>query len=274
MNKKYNFSTLAKLNFYIHHIYYKLRISLDCTEGKISIITAEIILIVNAILKMKMKLPKRFLRSEFVTKFGMFSIEPELTNTIIVSPAFERLDIEYLLALLKKEIMHGKKILFLDVGAHFGTYTIPVGNLFKEAKGMQIYAFEPDSIMFSLRSFSLLQENIKKNHIKNVKLFHIGLGEKDTNVPNKIGIVTKKLDSVVNPSLAKQFDVVFMKIDIEGCEKEALEGAQKFIKNAKRVVLQIEDCVDKSIVSYLEKDFVFYNKLTPYNSFWVKEESK
>lgn len=270
--KKYNFSLLQKVHFYSCHVFYKMILPLDCKKGCWALIIAETVFIINGVFKIKIKIPKNLTTSKFFTKFGIFTIDQsEITNTIIVSPAFERLDKLFLLSLIKKELDHHKKVLFIDVGAHIGTYSIMVGNAFKGEKKLFIYAFEPDSMEFTGKSFSLLKKNIKDNKVKNITVFHVGLGSRDTSTPNKVGVITKRLDSLVKPSTAKQYDTVFIKIDIEGYEKEALEGATEFLKNTKKAVLLIEDYIDKDIIAYLEEKSHFYTKLTPYNAFWIKE---
>lgn len=274
MKTKFNFTLFQKLYFYFSHFYYKLLIPWDCKKGRSALIIAEIIFVLNDIFKTKIKVPKRFIVSEFITKFGKFTIEKsEITNTIIVSPAYERLDKELLLSLIKKKLEQNKKVLFIDIGAHIGTYPIMVANVFRDKKKLFIYAFEPDSIEFTGKSFSLLEKNIKDNKVTNIKLFHLGLGSKNTKTPNCVGIITKRFDSVVKSSIAKQYDSIFIKIDIEGYEKEALMGAKEFLKNARNMTLLVEDYIDKRIVTYLEKEkFIFYKKLSPYNAFWIKSK--
>lgn len=277
--KEYNFSIFQKTYFYFCYVYYRILIPWDCKKGRLSLIIAEIIFMIGELLKRKIKsikiqVPNKFRSSEFVTKFGIFTIDDsEITNTIITSPAFERLDKEFLLSLIKKEIEQNKKVLFIDVGAHIGTYSIMVANAFRQEKRLFIYAFEPESTEFTGESFSLLKKNVRDNKITNIKLFHIGLGSKNTKTLNKVGIMTRKLDSTIKPSTAKKYDAIFIKIDIEGYEKEALEGAKKILDKTQKAILLIEDYIDKDIVNYLEKNYVFYKKLTPYNAFWIRDKS-
>lgn len=272
--KKNNFSFVQKLYFYTCHIFYKILIPLDCKKGRLSLIMAEIIFLVIVIFKIKIKMPNKLSTSVYITKFGKFTIDPsDVQSAFIISPAFERLDKQFLLSLIKNEIDNLKKVLFIDIGAHVGTYTIMVGNAFKKERDLFIYAFEPDAIGFAEKSFTLLKKNVADNKITNIKLFHIGLGSKNSKTLNKAGIITRRLDSIIKPSIAKNFDSIFIKIDIEGYEKDALEGAREFLNNTKKAILLIEDYVNKDIIPYLEKRFDFYKKITPYNAFWIKEKN-
>jgi precorrin-6B methylase 2 len=267
---KINFNTRSKLIFYTKGIIYKLLIIKECSNGRLPMLLAEIIWIVNAIFKLKLRQPKIFSPGYYETKFGKFHTDLDLTNIFIVSPAFERQDKDKLLSYISKALKNKKNVLFVDIGAHVGIYSIAVGNRFKKYKKLHIIAFEPDSDMFSLNSFKLLKKNIKLNKINNIKTYNLGLGDK--NEINKIGVKTIRLDSILEKNFVKKYDEVIIKIDIEGYEEQALEGAKEFIKNSKKIVLLIEDCVNPKIVDYLKPRFKFVTKITPYNSFWFKTD--
>lgn len=270
MQKSYSFHIFAKTRFYLSYIYYNLRIPLDCKKGRLSIIIIELLRILGSATKRTLPVPAKLFTATVITKFGKFTIDPGWVDIQIVSPAFERLDLELFLSLIKKALARQQKVLVLDVGAHFGLYSVAIGNACKKYNNLAIYAFEPDSLFFG-NGFSLLKTNLKDNKIKNYKVFHTGLGCKNALQPNKLGVLTKKLDSLIKPQQIKKYDIIFIKIDIDGYEREALEGARNFIAHAPKIVLLIEDCVDPKIIGYLKKDFAFYKKITPYNSFWIKK---
>lgn len=265
---KQTFNTRSKLIFYIKGIIYKLLIVKDCNSGRLAMLLAEIIWIVNAIFKLKLRQPIFFSPGYYETKFGKFHTDLDLINIFIVSPTFERHDKNKLLSFIFEALKNKRKVLFVDIGAHVGTYSVAVGNRFKKYKNFHIISFEPDSDMFSLNSFELFKKNIKLNKIKNIKIYNLGLGNK-TEI-NKIGVRTKPLDSILKKNFVKEYDEVIIKIDIEGYEKQALEGAKEFIENSKKLVLLIEDCVNPKIIDYLKPRFKFITKVSPYNSFWVK----
>lgn len=271
MPKKYSWSLGQRLFFIIQHIYFKLLLPFECKKGVFSVIISEITWILDGVFKtQRFNISKKFLSREIITKFGRFTIEPTLRDTIIASPAYERLDIELLLSLIKNELRSHRKVLFVDVGACFGTYTIAVGNACKAYTNLEIYAFEPELPLFQSKSFYLLKKNAKNNKLKHYKLFNLGLGAKDIIKLNEYGIMTKRLDSILGTNVINKFDTIVVKIDTERGEKDVLKGAQDLIHSAVNLVLLIED-YDYSLIKYLARDFMFYQKLTPYNSFWIKK---
>jgi len=82
--------------------------------------------------------------------------------------------------------------------------------------------------------------------------------------------VIKKFDSVLSLAKLNTFERIFVKIDNEGHEAEALRGANKLLKCKIPVLFMIEDCVNPSVISYLKSNqYRFICKLTPFNSFWA-----
>lgn len=133
----------------------------------------------------KYKLP--FSISKVTTKYGGFSIRPNTLDQICASPAFEREDVNFLLNKIQELVDEEKRILFLDIGADFGTYSITVGNRFKNYDKLKIVAFEPTK-----SSYTMLLENIKINNIKNI-------------VPSLVSFETN-LDSLPGFNLSDNFN--------------------------------------------------------------------
>jgi hypothetical protein len=270
-----NSATLSRsqlISFYFQSLLNKLRIFTECQEGKLQLLIVEALWTLRPFTGIapdsNFLIYKNFLK----TKFGKFYVHPDLQSEISLSPAFERQDIDHLLTLIGKEIQKKQKVLFIDIGAHVGVYTVAIGNRFKKyKKQLDIIAFEPNASNFYSDNFSLLKKNIAENNINNVKAYNKGLGSKKTNKPNKYGITTVTLDSLLPVNFYKKYDVVFVKADIEGYETDAFKGAGNLIHSAKKLIVIVEDCVDQGIISYLKKQkFLFSVKLTPYNSFWIK----
>jgi hypothetical protein len=115
-----------------------------------------------------------------------------------------------------------------------------------------------------------LKKNIKANNLNRVKIYHVGLGSKNSDKPNKIGIKTKRLDDLVSINEIRKYDCIFMKIDAEEYSKDILIGARKILDNSSKAILLMEDYLHEDIIRYLNKNFIFYKKLSPYNSFWIK----
>lgn len=221
------------------------------------------------------------------TSFGKFHLRKGTEDVVCASPAFERPDVDYLISLIGHAVGQGKKILFVDIGADFGTYSVTVGNKFSFYDGLKIVAFEP-----SVSSFLLLNQNIKLNAIeKVVTTVNLALSDLDGqelilnfdgdnpggssvradkpwSISEKVKIKTITFDSYFKKNL-NFFDIVFLKLDVEGFESKVFEGAKSIFSGGIPIYILIEDCVDMSIVTYLKNNQAqFIQKITPYNSFW------
>ena len=147
---------------------------------------------------------------------------------------------------------------FVDIGAHIGSYAIPIAK-----NAQKVIAFEPNK-----DSFDLLTKNIALNHLTNIEAHNIAVSKKrgavsfiyghesiysmimdsdqSTNVEvtenakpnnNNIHLVnTTDLDS----ALSKEDRVDWIKIDVEGHEVDALEGAIQTIRIHKpKIIIEI-----------------------------------
>jgi FkbM family methyltransferase len=228
--------------------------------------------------------PSPFREDLVVTKFGLFRIRPHTVDMSNVSPAFERRDIDYLLQLIKTLRDENKKILFADVGADIGTFTVTVGNQFKDYEDLHIIAFEP-----AASSHALLVENTKINNLQGkVQIYNFALfNENDKEIefyfnpdaPGSSGlklsgaalsqkVITKKLEAVLGDTV-DIYDSLIFKIDVEGVETEVLRGGERILHSGKEVYLLVEDFINPLVIKYLETIRAeFLCKLTPYNSWW------
>ena len=170
----------------------------------------------------------------------------------------------------------------IDVGACIGLNTLKMAKLAKT-----VYSFEP-----YLQSFELLNKNIDNNHVKNVKTFNYGLGDKEEHIdtmwfgfygnkPNigmmrinqlygcvqqevKVNFDVKRLDDVFSNSEEK---IGLIKIDVEGYEKNVINGAMEIIKKHKPVIIvenwndyEYKELLELGYVKHVEKEntiFVF-----------------
>lgn len=140
--------------------------------------------------------------------------------------------------MLKRIFLSNPELIFVDVGAHIGKYTVLAGRYLN--KGL-VLAFEPHP-----ENFKYLMLNVSINKISNVKLFPLALwnrvghvkmviastsGEhsckrtsaKATRTSNIINVLAVPLDYIVQQLKLKGIDII--KIDVEGAEVEVLEGA-------------------------------------------------
>ena len=140
----------------------------------------------------------------------------------------------------------------LDIGANLGAYTIPLATAF--ADSVTVSSFEPQRHVFHQ-----LCGNLFLNQLKNVKTFNIALGNIDSHIEmpeidyetcwNVGGVsVLNEIyaargdfpkDSIIGSSLVEMRRVDslagippagLVKIDVEGCEKEVIEGMQEYLK--------------------------------------------
>ena len=128
---------------------------------------------------------------------------------------------------------------FIDAGSCIGDYTILVAKY-----GIRSIAIEPMP-----QNYEVLIKNLKLNNlIDKVKTFQIGLGNKNQMVQFKFNeintgashidrdnrstscqIELRTLDSILDDLQLDTKDRILLKLDIEGMEDEALEGAARFI---------------------------------------------
>ena len=232
-------------------------------------------------------LPSPF-RVELVeTVFGTFKVRLGTADLASASPAFERKDVDYLLTLIGGLRHKAKRVLFLDIGADIGTFSVSA----------KVMTGKPCPSCGMTTSFALLEENIRLNGLEAVtELHNLALYDRDgleldftfnVRAPGSSGIsaapadseghtrqtvMTRTLDSVVKNRLS-DYDAVVFKMDVEGVEREVLEGARQVIQTAVQsgiaLYVMVEDFVKPSIVAYLEESGAeFLAKVTPYNSWW------
>lgn len=128
---------------------------------------------------------------------------------------------------------------FIDCGAYIGESALIFE---KEYNPNKIYSFEP-----VLDNYKLLIENIKINNLKKVIAIQKGVGEKSTTIK----FVSLGVSSFISEKGDAEMDIIsideyveknnlsvgLIKMDIEGYELKALEGAKKTIKKFKPILL-------------------------------------
>ena len=147
--------------------------------------------------------------------------------------------------LIKKEIKKGYVV--LDIGAHVGYYTLIFSKLVGEEG--KVYAFEPHP-----GNFILLKKNVETNGDKNVVLVQKAVSNKTGKIKlylcedivghsihpfespqdggQSIEIEATRLDDYFKTYDGK---IDFIKIDIEGAKKEAIQGISSLLKKNKNV---------------------------------------
>jgi FkbM family methyltransferase len=149
----------------------------------------------------------------------------------IYSGLFEFPDMAFLLHVLRKED------LFIDIGANVGTYTV----LASACVGASTYCFEPVP-----STYSRLMTNIRLNGLDDrVNALNIALGSQrgelvfssDQNCMNHVLADNEEKGNTVTVDVSTldeelKDDPFLIKIDVEGYESPALEGAQNTLKNS------------------------------------------
>lgn len=156
---------------------------------------------------------------------------------------------------------------FIDAGCYDGESTLDFIN-WCHGKYKKIYAFEPDS-----KNFKICQEMFKQTQINDFELMNVGLWNKDevlsfTNTGggdsriNDTG--TSQIEAVSLDQILNGEKVTFIKMDIEGSELQALEGAKQTIqtyrpKLAICIYHKPEDILDIQLyIKSLVPDYQFY----------------
>lgn len=179
----------------------------------------------------------------------------------------------------------------VDVGAHFGLYTLLAAKGVKE-KG-KVYAFEPEP-----SNYALLIKNIKANgyedivvtikkavsNKKGVSFLFLGAKESGEASLYKVPSVSTQNVVVEVITLDEFFEgegwpeVHLIKMDIEGGEKEALEGARQLLeRNQVKLIIEFnpkiqaavgiapEEFLDTLSKFGFRKIWAIYNGLRPVN---------
>lgn len=141
------------------------------------------------------------------------------------------------------------------------------------------------SVEASLFNYEILLKNIqinKLNHI--IKAYNIALWDKDgvtisifhnDKVPGQtfvtedlgkeISVKTQTLESLLR-EFTNFFDILVIKIDVEGAEGKILSKGKNIFKEFEEVHLLIESFDDEKTISFLSTlEFKDFMRLTPYN---------
>lgn len=139
---------------------------------------------------------------------------------------------------------------FIDGGACTGDYSILLAK-----KGVRCFAFEPVH-----DTFRVLKKNLELNDLLNkVKAYSFGLGNTLENARFEINTINtgashktlktsgnqeiveiRTFDSILPELGIRTDDSILMKLDVEGMEVEAIQGAKSFIRDYPNLTLIVE----------------------------------
>jgi len=142
---------------------------------------------------------------------------------------------------------------FIDVGSNIGLMSL----LASQHEGTQgiVYSFEPEP-----ETFAILQNNIKLNKIRNIRVFDVALGAaKDAAIIYKYCEINRGSASLIKPNYSTceramveiltldEFvnandisNIRMLKIDVEGWELEVLRGANRLLSSLYAPIICIE----------------------------------
>jgi FkbM family methyltransferase len=166
----------------------------------------------------------------------------------------------------------------LDVGANIGCHTVAIARIVGE-NGF-VFSYEPERT-----NFNTLAGNVALNNLNNVYVFQKAIGETTRLIPvpeldynqttNFGGLSLVDQDYSGCPNYPIQLTTIddqnflrldFIKIDIEGMEKEALQGAKETIEKLKPILYVENDRPDKSesLIEQLKSlGYICYKHLAP-----------
>ncbi len=276
------YGPFSKIWFYLTLGYYKIISPLECQNYRLQVLLHEFIFLFTLLGLKKMK-AESTTKTLLKTKFGNYLVRNIDIDIQIASPAYERLDMNELLRRIHYSLKRKRNVLFVDIGASFGKYTVAIGTRFKKySKQLSILSFEPEP-----ESYTLLKKNVVLNKLSHVKTFRIALSDAKSvqkfyyftpmkqivSFPTRqvISVKTAMLDNFKTYMPKKANLDVFIKLDIEGHEMKALKGGQKTIAKYKGFTVLIEDfaaATSRELIQYLSSHGVLLTKKTAYNSFW------
>ena len=190
-----------------------------------------------------------------------------LDDLILIYGAQEKSELFFLSDVA--EVIGAKNVVFYDIGANVGQHTI-----FMSQHANMVHSFEPYPPVLKR-----LYNNISINHLTNVTVHPVGLGEADRSLPfflpvegdSGTGSFARSLDQsnkhldalpIVNGDgyvTSNHLPVpTLIKCDVEGYERFVLEGLKNTIALSRPIVLmEVTPWLDTSFVSPLELLKVF-----------------
>lgn len=210
----------------------------------ISLRDALITVIFNKILKQKYYLIKK---AKTILEDYMYVVFPESKDILyygayILYPEY-RLNLFIIKNILKEDLI------FFDLGAHYGWFSLLISNLLPNSK---VYAFEPDPNVLEI---------LQKNKRTNIEIINKAVSDKEgrlkfysrTLLSSGVSTLNIESENLVFKNIPYQEVEVesitldnfcfknnifpdFIKIDVEGAEEMVLRGAQEILKNHSPII--------------------------------------
>ena len=192
---------------------------------------------------------KKIITSPILINFGEFKMFAYNNNKDLSKFMLKNLNVWDGFQVEKiNNIFKNKKSLFIDCGCSFGSYSVPIAKL--NANDSKVIAIDASSV-----ATARLKENVLLNDIKNIEIYNIGIGKEEGYanfnedldlLPNsgsfrfdsfgkKLRVTT--LDIILEQQSLDIFEVIFVKMDLEGYEFDGLLGFKKNIVRYKPIIL-------------------------------------
>jgi FkbM family methyltransferase len=135
-----------------------------------------------------------------------------------------------------------------DVGANQGVYTVYFS---RQAAQGRVYAFEPDQDLFAK-----LNENVRRNGVKNVSLFNAAVASQPGKLSFRAGRFNRGDNRIVSDQMPRSGAVEvnaipldqavtagqlnLLKVDVQGFEVEVLVGARRLLESNPDLMILLE----------------------------------
>ncbi len=193
----------------------------------------------KSVLKPVIKYWFRQYKKQYVTpSVRAIFIGDTVSTEVVLHGLYERYELQALEQYVFSNIRKTSNC--LDVGANIGNHTSQFSKHFKK-----VYSFEPNPVVQLILRANTLDKNVEvigcgvsnqKDTLPFMQNF-ANLGSSriaDTDVKNTRTIEVDSLDNIARERDIK--DVSFMKIDVEGHEQQAIEGALEFLKREQPII--------------------------------------
>lgn len=200
-----------------------------------------------------------------------------LSDSLLITKKYEPVETK----VIKNLVKEGDIV--VDAGANIGYYTVLLSKIVGN-KG-KVYAFEPGD-----NCFNLLKKNCGENKCYNVVLINKALSNKEGKIKFYMNNTDKASSSIIkeddknietvvkSTTLDKEVTekIDFMKMDIEGAELQALQGATASLIFCKKMIIEVpENRKDfKDIQNLLVKNKYNIKRLDEGNILCLKKGDK
>jgi FkbM family methyltransferase len=185
-------------------------------------------------------------------------------------PDYEKAIFDYVIDYIHGERCGRDKIVFIDVGANIGRYSLFLAKKFPK---LNVVAIEPDP-----EAFSSLVKGIKINGLNNVIALNVAAFDVDEfvtlyrkrspslnsivekeNAFEAIKVAARRLDSIIKELGINQVDIV--KIDVEGAELHVLRGFRNgIIRFRPKIIIEVNKSNRKEVFEFFEEaKYTYYH---------------